>query len=90
MGPFKDNGRERHAGPRNPRETWDVRSVLTTCSTRRGTLLGRSRRHVLSPSPTAPALIGDDKEVVATFEQSRSDLIDAFRGPGLSTEPVRR
>ena len=46
--------------------------------------------HVSPPSPTPPALIGDDKEVVATFEQSRSDLIDAFACPGLSIGPVRR
>jgi uncharacterized protein (TIGR03086 family) len=67
-----------------PCETWDVRTLLNHMLDTQRYFIGAAHGDDVSPpSPTPPALIGGDKEVVATFEQSRSDLIDAFRDPGV-------
>jgi uncharacterized protein (TIGR03086 family) len=67
-----------------PCDTWDVRSLLNHMLETQRYFIGAARGDDVSPpSPTPPDLIDDDKEIVATFERSRSDLIDAFGGAGV-------
>ena len=64
-----------------PCDEWDVRTLLNHMLDTQRYFTGAARGEDASPpSPAPPKLLGDDP--VATFEQSRSDLMRAFREPG--------
>jgi uncharacterized protein (TIGR03086 family) len=64
-----------------PCDEWDVRTLLNHMLDTQRYFTGAARGEDTSPpSPAPPNLLGDDP--VATFEQSRSDLMRAFREPG--------
>jgi uncharacterized protein (TIGR03086 family) len=64
-------------------EGWDVRSLLNhMLDTQRYFTGAASGKAVPPPSPTPPSLL-DDADPVATFEQSRSELLRAFSAPGV-------
>ncbi len=75
-------------GP-TPCDEWNVRTLLNHMLDTQRYFTGTARGEDVSPpSPTPPNLLGDDP--IATFEQSRSDLMRAFSEPGVieQTGPV--
>jgi uncharacterized protein (TIGR03086 family) len=66
----------------SPCDEWDVRTLLNHMLDTQRYFTGAARGEDVSPpSPAPPYLLGDDP--VATFEQSRSDLMRTFREPGV-------
>jgi uncharacterized protein (TIGR03086 family) len=66
-----------------PCDEWDVRSLLNHMLDTQRYFTGAARGEDVSPpSPVPPNLLGDD-DPVATFDQSRSDLMRAFNEPGV-------
>ncbi len=64
-----------------PCDDWDVRTLLNHMLDTQRYFTGAARgQDVALPSPTPPDLLGDDP--VATFAQSRSELLRAFSEPG--------
>jgi len=64
-----------------PCDGWDVRTLLNHMLDTQRYFTGAARGEAVPPpSPAPPNLLGDDP--VVTFEQSRSDLMRAFRQPG--------
>ena len=62
-------------------DEWNVRTLLNHMLDTQRYFTGAARGEDASPpSPAPPDLVGDDP--VATFEQSRSNLMRAFREPG--------
>jgi len=77
----KVKGATRKLDRETPCDEWDVRSLLNHMLDTQRYFTGAARGEDASPpSPAPPNLLGDDP--VATFEQSRSDLMRAFREPG--------
>ncbi len=65
-----------------PCEAWDVRTLLNHMLDTQRYFTGVARGEGVSPpSPTPPALIGENP--VPTFEQCRAEFIDAFGQPGI-------
>ena len=64
-----------------PCDEWDVRTLLNHMLDTQRYFTGAARGEEVSPPSAAPPdLLGDNP--TATFEQSRSDLIQAFSEPG--------
>ena len=64
-----------------PCDEWDVRTLLNhMLDTQRYFTSAARGGNASLPSSAPPSLLGDDP--VTTFEQSRSDLMRAFREPG--------
>jgi uncharacterized protein (TIGR03086 family) len=62
---------------------WDVRTLLNHMLDTQRYFTGAARGEDVSPpSPVPPNLLGDD-DPVATFDQSRSELMRAFNEPGM-------
>jgi uncharacterized protein (TIGR03086 family) len=77
----KVKGATRKLDGETPCDEWDVRTLLNHMLDTQRYFTGAARGQDASPpSPEPPNLLGDDP--VATFEQSRSDLMSAFRNPG--------
>jgi uncharacterized protein (TIGR03086 family) len=77
----KVEGATRKLDGETPCDQWDVRTLLNHMLDTQRYFSGAARGEDASPpSPEPPDLLGDDP--VATFEQSRSDLMGAFREPG--------
>ena len=65
-----------------PCDEWDVRTLLNHMLDTQRYFTGAARgEEVARPTQAPPNLLGDDP--VATFEQSRSDLMRAFNEPGV-------
>jgi uncharacterized protein (TIGR03086 family) len=77
----KVKGATRKLDLETPCDEWDVRTLLNHMLDTQRYFTGAARGEDASPpSPAPPNLLGDDP--VATFAQSRSDLMRAFREPG--------
>jgi uncharacterized protein (TIGR03086 family) len=77
----KVKGATRQLDRETPCDKWDVRSLLNHMLDTQRYFTGAARGEAASPpSPAPPNLLGVDP--VATFEMSRSDLMEAFREPG--------
>jgi uncharacterized protein (TIGR03086 family) len=77
----KVDGATRELERATPCDGWDVRTLLNhMLDTQRYFTSAARGEDAAPPSPTPPDLLGDD--LLATFDQSRSDLIRAFGEPG--------
>jgi uncharacterized protein (TIGR03086 family) len=65
-----------------PNDDWDVRTLLNHMLDTQNYFLGAARGGDASPpSPTPPALLGQDP--VADFERGRSEMLRAYGEPGV-------